>query len=73
MVALVVTTSPIESAETASITLESILFPNFLLKSPIHSFTPTESTKIKNGIRLKTISSGFRNFPMLDLKREKPT
>ena len=72
MVADVVTTSPIASVAVASITLESILFPSFRLKSPSHSFTPIDRIRITTDTIWKFISCGSLIFPIASLKKVNP-
>lgn len=72
-VALVVITSPRESAAVASITLESILLPSLLLKNAIHNFTRIDKIRITNGTRSKLISSGCSILEIELLKKVNPT
>ena len=72
-VALVVITSPRESAAVASITFESILFPSLLLKNAIHNFTRIDKIRIINGTGSNVISSGCIIFEIELLKKVKPT
>ena len=73
MAALVVITSPMASAAVASITLELILLPSFLLNNDSQNFTPTEIRRISTEIHLKYTSSGWSTFPREVLNRENPT
>ena len=69
----VVTTSPRASAEVASITLELIRFPSFLLKQESHSLMATDIKSISMDIHRKLISSGCSTLPKEVLNSENPT
>jgi len=73
MVTDVVSTSPMESVNTAIITLESIFFPNFLLKNPSHSFTPIERMRIITEAIWKFKTSGDLILPMESFRKVNPT